>query len=255
MNQNQKKTDEIDLLELFHELWKHAGVIVLSAVALALAGYLFTQLMMTPQYVSTTKMYVLAADTSQGLTNSDLQVGTQLTNDYKELIQSRPVTETVIADLKLMTGDRMMKHEELLSKLSVANSTDTRVIAISVTDSDPYRASDIANAIRETAAKHIQDVMDVEYVKVVEDANIPTSPSSPSKTKNAILAGLLGGIVAAGVVIVRYLMNDTIQTPEDIENYLGLSTLGSIPVAEELTTANKRRKRGKKTAKQGGAKR
>ena len=158
MNQNQKKTDEIDLLELFHELWKHAGVIVLSAAVLALVGFLCTHLMMTPQYVSTTKMYVLAADASQGLTNNDLQVGTQLTNDYKELIQSRPVTETVIADLKLMVGDRMMKHEELLGKLSVSNSTDTRVIAISVTDSDPYRASDIANAIRETAAKHIQDV-------------------------------------------------------------------------------------------------
>ena len=254
MNQNQKKTDEIDLLELFHELWKHAGVIVLSAVVLALVGFLCTQLMMTPQYVSTTKMYVLAADASQGLTNNDLQVGTQLTNDYKELIQSRPVTETVIADLKLMVGDRMMKHEELLGKLSVSNSTDTRVIAISVTDSDPYRASDIANAIRETAAKHIQDVMDVEYVKVVEDANIPTNPSSPSKSKNTILAGLLGGIVAAGVVIVRYLMNDTIQTPEDIEAYLGLSTLGSIPVAEDPTAARKRRKR-KKATKQGGAKR
>ena len=148
----------------------------------------------------------------------------------------------------------MMKHEELLGKLSVSNSTDTRVIAISVTDSDPYRASDIANAIRETAAKHIQDVMDVEYVKVVEDANIPTNPSSPSKSKNTILAGLLGGIVAAGVVIVRYLMNDTIQTPEDIEAYLGLSTLGSIPVAEDPTAARKRRKR-KKATKQGGAKR
>lgn len=254
MNQNQKKTDEIDLLELFHELWKHAGVIVLSAAALALVGFLCTQLLMTPQYVSTTKMYVLAADASQGLTNSDLQVGTQLTNDYKELIQSRPVTETVIADLKLMAGDRMMKHEELLGKLSVSNSTDTRVIAISVTDSDPYRASDIANAIRETAAKHIQDVMDVEYVKVVEDANIPTNPSSPSKSKNAILAGLLGGIVAAGVIIVRYLMNDTIQTPEDIEAYLGLSTLGSIPVAEDPAAARKRRKR-KKATRQGGAKR
>ena len=254
MNQNQKKTDEIDLLELFHELWKHAGVIVLSAAVLALVGFLCTQLMMTPQYVSTTKMYVLAADASQGLTNNDLQVGTQLTNDYKELIQSRPVTETVIADLKLMVGNRMMKHEELLGKLSVSNSTDTRVIAISVTDRDPYRASDIANAIRETAAKHIQDVMDVEYVKVVEDANIPTNPSSPSKSKNTILAGLLGGIVAAGVVIVRYLMNDTIQTPEDIEAYLGLSTLGSIPVAEDPTAARKRRKR-KKATKQGGAKR
>ena len=254
MNQNQKKTDETDLLELFHELWKHAGVIVLSAAVLALVGFLCTQLMMTPQYVSTTKMYVLAADASQGLTNNDLQVGTQLTNDYKELIQSRPVTETVIADLKLMVGDRMMKHEELLGKLSVSNSTDTRVIAISVTDSDPYRASDIANAIRETAAKHIQDVMDVEYVKVVEDANIPTNPSSPSKSKNTILAGLMGGIVAAGVVIVRYLMNDTIQTPEDIETYLGLSTLGSIPVAEDPTAARKRRKR-KKATKQGGAKR
>lgn len=255
MNQNQKTNDEIDLLELFRELWKHAGVIVLTAVVLALAGFLYTQLLVTPQYVSTTKMYVLAKDASQGLTSSDMQVGTQLTNDYEEMIQSRPVTETVIADLKLMVGDRMMKHEELLSKMTIANSSDTRVIGISVTDSDPYRACDIANAIREAAASHIQKVMDVESVKMVEDANIPTEPSSPNKTKNAVLAGLLGAVVAAGVVIVRYLLNDTIQTGEDVEKYLGLSTLGTIPIIEDRSAGKKRRNRHRKNGKKkGGAK-
>ena len=134
-----------------------------------------TMLLITPKYESTTKIVVLSKQDSSTLTNQDIQTSTSLTKDYAELIKSRTVTEGVIAQLKLD-----MTHEKLLKKLSVDTPTDTRVVSITVTDTDPYTAAQIANAVRDIASKHIQQVMDIKAVNVVETANIPDEPSSPS---------------------------------------------------------------------------
>ena len=135
----------------------------------------------------------------------------------------------MIAQLKLD-----MTHEELLKKLSVDTPTDTRVVSITVTDTDPYTAAEIANAVRDIASKHIQQVMDIKAVNVVETANIPDEPSSPSVPKNGVIGGL---------VIIVYLTNDTVKTPEDVEKYLGLSVLGTIPYSSKMGKKSKKKKK------------
>lgn len=143
----------------------------------------------------------------------------------------------MIAQLKLD-----MTHEELLKKLSVDTPTDTRVVSITVTDTDPYTAAQIANAVRDIASKHIQQVMDIKAVNVVETANIPDEPSSPSVPKNGVIGGLLGILLAAAVVLIVYLTNDTVKTPEDVEKYLGLSVLGTIPYSSKWARNPKRKR-------------
>ena len=141
----------------------------------------------------------------------------------------------MIAQLKLD-----MTHEELLKKLSVDTPTDTRVVSITVTDTDPYTAAQIANAVRDIAS---QQVMDIKAVNVVETANIPDEPSSPSVPKNGVIGGLLGILLAAAVVIIVYLTNDTVKTPEDVEKYLGLSVLGTIPYSSKMGKKSKKKKK------------
>ena len=187
---------------------------------------------------STTKIVVLSKQDSSTLTNQDIQTSTSLTKDYAELIKSRTVTEGVIAQLKLD-----MTHEKLLKKLSVDTPTDTRVVSITVTDTDPYTAAEIANAVRDIASKHIQQVMDIKAVNVVETANIPDEPSSPSVPKNGVIGGLLGILLAAAVVLIVYLTNDTVKTPEDVEKYLGLSVLGTIPYSSKMGKKSKKKKK------------
>ena len=121
--------------------------------------------------------------------------------------------------------------------------TDTRVVSITVTDTDPYTAAEIANAVRDIASKHIQQVMDIKAVNVVETANIPDEPSSPSVPKNGVIGGLLGILLAAAVVIIVYLTNDTVKTPEDVEKYLGLSVLGTIPYSSKMGKKSKKKKK------------
>lgn len=242
METTQQNNDEmeIDLLELFHVLWSKALVILLSAAVAGLAAMLVTQVFLTPQYQSTTKMYILTQQNNEIVTSSDLQASEQLTQDCAQMIQSRQVAESVISQLNLD-----MTAQELLGKVTVTTSTDTRIVTIDVQDEDPYQACDIANALRTIAANTIQDVMNIEAANVFEEANIPETPVSPSTMKNTLVGAVLGFIIAVAVIIISYLMNDTIRTADDVERYLHLSTLGTIPLAEG-EEKNKKRNKGKR---------
>lgn len=246
--QNLQNNDEIeiDVLELFHVLLDKIWVIILAGAVAALAVVAATILFITPQYQSTTKMYVLSKQDSNTLTSQDMQTSLSLTKDYAELIKSRTVTEGVITQLNLD-----MTHEQLLSKMTVDSATDTRILSISVRDADPYVACEIANAIRDVAANHIKKVMDIDAVNVVETANIPENKISPSIKKNGLVGGVAGVAIAIAIILITYLSNDTIKTQEDVERYLGLSTLGTIPMSE-ADRKNKNKKKHKKQKRSKG---
>ncbi|WP_270411750.1 YveK family protein [Blautia obeum] len=236
----QDNTDiEIDVLELFHVLLNKFWIILLAGIIAGLAFIGGTILFITPQYESTTKMYVLSKQDNNTLTQQDMQTSLSLTKDYAELIKSRTVTEGVIAQLNLD-----LTHEELLKKMAVDSATDTRILSITVTDADPYEACKIANAIRDVAANHIKNVMDIDAVNVVETANIPDQQSSPSISKNGITGVLLGVLLSVAIILIAYISNDTVKTQEDVEKYLGLSVLGTIPLTE--TDRKKKKKKQKK---------
>lgn len=243
METNQQRDDEIeiDLVEVVRLLVSKLGIIILSGMIFAFLAIIGTKLFITPKYQSITKMYVLAQQNSDTVTNSDLQTSTLLTKDYAELITSRTVAESVIANLRLD-----LKYDELIDKIEVGTTSDTRIITIKVTDEDPYAARDIANAVRDTAAEHIKSVMNIEAVNVVDAANIPDQKCSPSVSKNGLLAGVLGCFLAVVIILIQYLSNDTIKVSEDVEHYLGLSTLGVIPMEK---TDGKKKKKAKKSVR------
>lgn len=225
MDQEKQEEFEIDLGEIVRVLWRNAWAIILIGAVFATAVYAGTKLLITPQYKSETRMYVLATAGSDSLTSSDLSVSLQLSNDYVEIVQCRTVSESVINQLGLD-----LTYEQMLTKLTVSVKDSTRIINIAVLDSDPIKARDIANAIRDAAAEQIKAVTSVESVNVVDIANVAKTPSSPHATRNSMIAGVLGCILTAAIIMIRFIMNDTIQTSEDVERYLELSTLGTIPL-------------------------
>ena len=230
---------EIDLKEIFGLLIRKLWIIILSGITAGLIFIVVTMLFITPQYESTTKMYVISKQDSNTLTSQDIQTSLSLTKDYAELIMSRTVTEGVIAQLNLELTDK-----QLLQKIRVDSGTDTRILSITVTDEDPYQASQIANAVRDIASAHIQKVMNIDAVNVVDMANIPNEKSSPSLSKNGIIGGLLGVILATAIILIVYLTNDTVKSQEDVEKYLQLSVLGTIPLME-MEKKSKKQKKGK----------
>ena len=234
---------EINLVELFWAVMRKLPIVILAAVICAMTIMLYDTVLVTPQYQSTTKIYVLAQQNESALTSSDMQISNYLTSDYVELVKTRDVTESVIAELGLMSGKKIMTHEELLEKMTVSEVSDTRIITISVTDEDPYQACEIVNALREHAALHIQKVMNTQAVNVAEEGNIPQEPVSPSTLRDGVIGGFVGAFIAIAVVVVMFLLDDTINTSEDIEKYLGLSTLGIIPLDENQQKNKKKSKK------------
>ena len=229
---NNENEREVDLGEIFLSILKHWYIVFLFGMIGALTAFLITKLFVTPQFVSTTRLYVLAkAGTTDTITNSELQAGSLLSNDYVELVKSREVLDHVIAEMNLTNGNgRLLDASTLQKKLSVSVQNNSRVVRIDVTDPDPYRACDIADAIRNAASTQIQRVMDSEAVNVVDEANIPTRASSPSTSRNMTIGGLIGILAAIVIIIIAVLNNDRIATEEDVKKYLGLSTLGLIPM-------------------------
>lgn len=240
MDYNNNRNDEeitIDLSELFMALYSKVHLILLAGVFMALIAFVGTKLFLTPQYTSTTKLYVLSRqDSSASVTYSDLQTGTQLTKDYMELVKSRIVLEQVISVLNLD-----MTTKELSEQIEVTTPTDSRVMSISVTNEDPKIARDIANAAREAVGIQITEIMDADSVNTVEDADLPIVPSSPNALKNTVIGGILGVLLAIGVVVLVFMLDDTIKTPEDVEHYLGMNVLASLPI-KEGTRKNKKKK-------------
>lgn len=236
VNQNISDDEiEIDLVELFMVLKSKLHIVLLSGILAALLAFIGTKLLMTPMYTSVTKMYVLSRqDSSAGVTYSDLQTGSQLTKDYAELVKSRPVLEQVIAVLNLD-----MEPEELAENITVETPTDTRILSISVESDNPKEAKEIADTLRETVSSEIKEIMHAESVDTIEDGNLPKEPSSPSLKKNMVLGGALGVFLALAILIFIFLRDDTIKNPDDVEQYLGLNVLTSIPIKGKVQKPKK----------------
>lgn len=230
MNQDNTKSVEIDVLALLHKLWTKKLLILFTAFYFAAFSFLGTYFFIQPTYTSTTRIYVVnQATDNKNLSAQDLQAGTYLVNDYKEIITSNDVLSEVIKDEKLN-----LSEAELSKMVSVNIPTDTRLISISVKAKTGQDAQVLANKVREVASKKIKTVTKVEDVTTLEEAKLPSSPSSPNIKRNGLLGAILGGFVAIVAVLVREVLDDRIRRPEDVEDVLEMTLLGIVPDTDKI---------------------
>ena len=227
----ENKEIAIDVVQLFTILWKKKIAIILTAIVAAVLAFGVSSFVLTPEYSSTTRIYVVNRNQSEnaGLTNQDLQAGTYLVKDYKEIILSQDVLEKVISNLKL---DKTVK--ELSKKIQVTVPVDTRIVSIVVKDAQPEEASRIANALREVAAEKIISVTRVSDVTTLEEARPALAPSSPNIRRNTALAFLVGGAVMVVSVLLLELLDDRVKRPEDVEEVMQVALLGIVPDLDKL---------------------
>lgn len=218
---------EIDLRELLFEFKKKIWLIIAALFLGAAAAGAISAFFITPKYKSEAKLYVLSKETT--LTSlADLQIGSQLTQDYKVLVSSRPVMEGVISHLNLD-----LTYKELVKKLSVENPQNTRILTLIVEDTDPYMAKAIVDDIANTASDYIGEIMEMVPPKMIEDGVVASEPFSPNVKKNALIGGILAMLLVCAIITVRVVMNDTVKNEDDVEKYLGLPVLAVIPKKNE----------------------
>jgi capsular exopolysaccharide synthesis family protein len=229
---------EINIGDLFFLLLHKMWIILLTGILCAAASILITKVFITPVYTSDTKLYIINRQNKDTITSSDLQTGSQLTQDYKILVLSRPVTEQVISKLNLD-----MTHQELVSNITVKVPDNTRILEISVQNPNPVLAKQLADSIAEVSAERMVSILEMEKVNVVEEGDVPIIPTSPSTIKNTILGGLVGAFISTFIIILIHIIDDTIKNVEQVEKYLDLTVLGTIPL--ETKYAGKVRKNRK----------
>ena len=225
MDNQEKDLIQLDIMLLLRRIWEKKVLIVLVTLLFTVASLAVSIFVITPQYSSTTKVYVVnQKKDDKAITTQDVQLGSLLVKDYKEIILSNKVMED--AAEKSGTG---ITAKELAKKVSVDAPKDTRIISITVQDKDPQVASDLANTVKEISADQIKEVTKIDDVTTLEEAKAATSPSSPNILKNGILATALGFILAVAGVVLFELLDDRVKRAEDIEETMGLVLLGVVP--------------------------
>ena len=222
-----QQNDQIDLIEIFSLLLRKAWIVVLCLIVGGTLAFGWTKLRVTPMYTASSTIYVLTKTTTV-TSIADLQLGSQLTNDFVILAKSRPVIETVIEDLELD-----YTYEAVSRMISITNEENTRIVKFSVSHADPEMAKNIANSVAEATAERIAYIMNTDKPKIVEEAVEPTVPSSPNVLRNIEKGALLGAGLAIAVIMLLYLLNDTLQTEADVLKYLDLNVLAVIPAEKE----------------------
>ena len=241
----EAQEDEIDLVDLFYLLWSHLLQIVACVILGGAAAFAYTYFMVTPLYQATAKMYVASATYNSIVDIYDLQLGSQLALDYQELILSRPLMEDVAEALELDVSPK-----SIASMVSVENPEDTRIITITVTCPDPQLAADLANEIAYQTGIHLPRVMESPAPNIYEDALVPSQKSSPSYSRNVLLGAMALAVVYCGILMLRYLMDDSFTTPEEINRYFGVQPLAVVPEGDLKAESSKHARR--QNAKQAG---
>lgn len=231
MKNQDNQTVEIDVLSLVKILWRRKFLIVVTAFVMAIVALGYSTFIIKPNYTSTTRIYVVnrQANENSTLTNQDLQAGTYLVKDYKEIILSQDVLAKVIDDLKLN-----VQPSALAKKINVTVPTDTRIVSIAVSDGDAKEAARIANSLRQIAAEKIIAVTKVSDVTTLEEAEVPNFPSSPNIRRNTLIGFLAGGVLISVVILVVEVLDDRVKKPEDVEEALGITLLGVVPNMNKL---------------------
>jgi capsular polysaccharide biosynthesis protein len=224
-------TISIDFMSLFELLVSKIKMIVFMVVIFAVMGALVSKFVIVPKYTATVTFYVNnnKNSVSQNLSYSDLSAASMLVPTYIELIKSKSVLKTV--EDKINTG---FTSDQLASMISASEQgDDTQLMVLQVTNSNPENAYLIANAIADIAPTKIVELMDGSSVKVVDYAEMPTVPTSPNVTKNTMLAAILGLILSVGIIFLRYILETSIKSEDDIKRmFPNIPVIGVVPEIE-----------------------
>ena len=224
-NPNLNNVETIDLLELFYEILRHIWVILAVTLVTGAATFFYVKTFVTPQYESSALMIVnTRQDATVNVTSDQINSAVKLVDTYSIIIKSRTVLQQVVDDL-----DLVIDYKTLYDRVTVSDVDTTQVIKISVQDPNPQAAQIICDQITAVAPAIIMDKVEAGSVKVIESATMPTNPVSPRTMRTTALGMMLALVVCVGVIVLRVLLNNKINTEDDVEKYLGLPVLGVIP--------------------------
>lgn len=216
--------EEIDLLELFRAVLKYIKLIIVLCILFGVGGFFGTKLLIAPTYTVSTSIYLTPQISESGSLdyNSQMANSKLVTNAVNLLTQNNIMSE-VAKDVGLESADSVKKL------VSVSNESNTEIITVTATTTDPKLSKNIANDTVSTFTKVMQKNLNVRNIEVVDKAKLSYVPSGPNIKKNTMLATLVGGVIGVGYAVLRFLFDNRLRTKEEAEKYLGIPVFCEIP--------------------------
>ncbi len=223
----REEEDTISLTKLAHAVWKRILWVIAAVVLAVAASGIITQFFITPQYQASCWLFVNSFTNSSSqneVSAAQLQASTQLANTYIQLLGSETVLNDVSAEL-----DGAYSAAALSGMISASVITDTQILVITVTHPDPEQAAQIANAVARVAPGDIQAFVEGSSVTVPQYASVPSSPSSPSMSRNLLIGFAAGLVVGIAAALIAYFLDTRINQQDNLQEMYGYPVLGIIP--------------------------
>ena len=217
---------EINLGELFQLLKQNIKMIVISILIGIIVLGIMTVFFINKKYESTSKLF-LKPDVTEGITDyTQINSNNLMVNNYIEMLKGNNIQSQAAKELNMETS-------EVNAALTISNQTNTQIISITATTTDPELSKQIVDAVVKVFRKEVKETLNVNNIAVVDQAEVATAPVSPNLKINLIIGALLGGFISVGYLFIKFMLDTHIHNKEEAEKYLGIPMLGSIPYFED----------------------
>ena len=223
LTENEEEGGDLDLMGLLYRLLEKIHWIILLAIVFATVAAVYVTKFAVPVYQATSKIYIVGSDSTISL--ADLQIGSSLAADYQEVFKNWHVHELVKERIQ-----SSYSNEKLSKMISVSNPSNTHILYVNATSTDPEEAKLIADTYAQVSREFIATKMDMREPNIFEEAKLPTVPISPNKVRAIIIGFALGALLSSIIIILRFIFDDRILTAEDVDKVENLVVLGAVPL-------------------------
>ena len=220
---------ELDLRSFFLVLLQSLRLIIAVSVAMAVVFGVATGLLTEDTYSARCSMYIMNVsqkDNSTGVSANGLEATQKLVDECIILIKSNNVMNKVAAQVNARGFS--VTPSTVRSSLSMTAVEDTALLRIISTTSDPKLSQTICDELM----KYVPDVVDYAMKGLVTINKIDEVESavknSPMVARNAILGGVFGLLLVCALILVRYLMDNTIKDEKDLKTRFNVNVLGVV---------------------------
>lgn len=222
---DNEENEVIDLTEILSAVRQHLLELIFVTLVAALVGFTASKFLMNPKYDSSALMIVnTRQDVNANVTSDQINSATKLVSTYSIIIKSDTVLQQVIDNLGLN-----LTYAQLNKRVTVAAVDDTQVMKITVQSDSPEWARQVCEQIITVAPDVIKEAVEAGSVKVISNPSLATEPVSPNIEKNTMLAAAVGFVLVIGIIVLQVLLDNKINTEEDVTKYLDMTVLGVIP--------------------------
>lgn len=217
---SQETSDEISIIELVQllvrNLWLIAGVTLIGGII----AFTVSMFILQPTYVASSTVYIRPRVNDGQISTGELAANARLANTYAEIARSNAVLRNVS-----VSG---FNTSQIRNSISIAAVRDTEIMRFSSTTTSATASSDIANQVVNAFISEVYEIIEIENLYVIDQAEPNFSQVGPNVLLNTLIGLVLGGMVSIGIIFLMTMLDHTISGRNQVEALLGVPVLGEI---------------------------